>query len=62
MLGRRRARDDEYARADDGADAEHDQAHRTERAMKLVLVGDNGIGLGEIGKVVSPHAIIPPAV
>ena len=62
MIGRRRPGDDENAGADDLADAEHDEARWSERAMKLMLVSDNGIGLREIREACARHAVTPPAV
>ena len=44
MFGRDVARDDENARADDGADADHGEMHRPQRAVKLNFFSQYRIG------------------
>jgi hypothetical protein len=47
MFGRRGAGDHEDSRADDRADANHDEVEGAERAMELMVALGDRIGLGE---------------
>ncbi len=60
MLRRRRTGDDEDARPDDAADADHGEMHRPQRAVQFVRFGDVGIGLRQVRQVARSHRIIPP--
>jgi hypothetical protein len=62
VVGGGRSGDDENSGADNLADAEHDQACGPERTMKLVLMGNDRIGLDEFCLVACGHAVIPPVV